>query len=188
MWICVTLYLRSQPSEKASLFFNKVAGLKSAALLKKRLWHRSVIMNSSLPSSKTQAQWQGVCGWLQFTSEKKIVCKVCCWCADNSGVGSTRKIVMGSTNYQLSAIKYHNASCLHNEAVKVKEYTFAKKASVSLHPPKLVHKTSTDSDIMRGFLQISGKDHDIFTKLHDVSFYIALHGLPFTMFEHQINL
>ena len=95
---------------------------------------------------------------------------------------------MGSTNYQLSAIKYHNTPCLHNEAVKVKEYTFAKKASVSLHPPKLVHKTSTDSAIMRGFLRINDKDHNIVTKLHDVSFYTALRGLPFTMSEHQINL
>ena len=184
----MTLYLRSQPSKNASLFFNKVTGLRPATLLKKRPWHGSVIMNSSLPSSKTQAQWQGVYGWLQFTSEKKIVCKVCCWCAHNSGVGFTRKFLMGSTNYQLSAIKYHNASCPHDEAVKVKEYTIAKKAGVSLHPPKLVHKTSTDSAIMRGFLRINDKDHNIVTKLHDVSFYIALHGLPFTMSEHQINL
>ena len=113
--------------ESQSSFSALQESRRPATLLKKRPWHRSVIMNSSLPSSKTQAQWQGVYRWLQFTSEKKIVCKVCCWCADNSGVGSTRKFVMGSTNYQLSAIKYHNASCPHDEAVKVKEYTFAKR-------------------------------------------------------------
>ena len=35
---------------------------------------------------------------------------------------------------------------------------------------------------------MNDKDHDIVTKLHGVSFYIVLHGLPVTMFERQINL
>ena len=62
-------------------------------------------MSSSLPSNKTQVQWQEVYKWLQFTLEK-----------NSSGVGiTTGRLVMGSTNYKLSAIKHHHASGLHDE-------------------------------------------------------------------------
>lgn len=35
---------------------------------------------------------------------------------------------------------------------------------------------------------MNDKNHDTVTKLHEIAFYIALQELPFTMFEHQINL
>ena len=35
---------------------------------------------------------------------------------------------------------------------------------------------------------MNDKNHNTVTKLHEIAFYIALQELPFTMFEHQINL
>ena len=35
---------------------------------------------------------------------------------------------------------------------------------------------------------MNDKDRETVTKLHDIAFYVALHGLPFTQFEHQIKL
>ena len=35
---------------------------------------------------------------------------------------------------------------------------------------------------------MDGKDRATVTKLHDIAYYIALHGLRFTQFEHLVKL
>ena len=43
-----------------------------------------------------------------------MVCKFYCWRAENSGVGSTGKFVMRSADCQLTAVKNHHASGVHD--------------------------------------------------------------------------
>ena len=101
-----------------------------------------------------------------------MVCKMCCWRAEKSGHGGG-KFVEGCTNHQLSVVKDHHTSGPHDAAVKAKEDVDARKS---------------DSAISKGLQKMNDKDRDTVTKLREIAFYIALHGLPFTIFEHQINL
>lgn len=117
-----------------------------------------------------------------------MVCKVCTWRAETAGVGTGGKFVDGSTNYQRSAVKDHSTSGPHNAAVKAKEHADAVKSGVSLPPRKVVLQTPSDSAIAKSLQQMNDKERETVTKLNEIAYYIALHGLPFTMFEHQINL
>ena len=116
-----------------------------------------------------------------------MVCKICCWRAEKSGHGGG-KFVEGSTNYQLSVVKEHHTSGPHDAAVKAKEDADARKAGVSLPRRKVVVQIPSDSAISKGLQKMNDKDRDTVTTLREIAFYIALHGLPFTIFEHQINL
>ena len=53
------------------------------------------------PSDKTRSTWLKNNNWLRFTEERKLICEVCCWHAETSGLLSNPKFVSGSTNYQL---------------------------------------------------------------------------------------
>ena len=75
----------------------------------------------------------------------------CCWCLENSEVGSTGKFVIGSTNYQLSDTKDHHTSYPYDEAIKTKEYAVTKKAGVLFPPQKVVLKIPTDPAIVRSW-------------------------------------
>ena len=89
--------------------------------------------------------------------------------------------------YELPAFRYPRIwpPWLSREGQKS---AIAKKASVSLQPRKVVHRTSPDSANVRVFQRLNGKDSDTVNKVYEIPFYFVLQGLPFTMFVHQINL
>lgn len=89
--------------------------------------------------------------------------------------------------YELPAFRYPRIwpPWLSREGQKS---AIAKKASVSLQPRKVVHKTSPDSANVRVFQRLNGKDRDTVNKVYEIAFYFVLQGLPFTMFVHQLNL
>ena len=145
-------------------------------------------MASKTPSAKTIKRWCDDYKWLEFTAEQKMVCKICTWRAETAGVGSNGKFVVGSTNYQFSTVKDHSISAPHDAAVKAKEHANSVKSGVSLPPRKIVLQTPSDSAIAKSLQQMNEKERETVTKLLDIAYYIALHGLPFSMFQHQIKL
>ena len=69
--------------------------------------------------------------------------------------------ISGSSNYRLSALKYHENS-----------------ASSTYFTITNIFRSST----------VSEKDRETLSKLHDISFYIVLQRLPFTAFQNQVAL
>ena len=59
----------------------------------------------------------------------------------------------------------------------------------TLPPRKIQHRPPTsESPIYLGIQQISEKDREALSKLHNISFHIALQRLPFTAFQNQVAL
>ena len=87
---------------------------------------------------------------------EKILCKLCCWQAEQNGTvnsssssssssrnnssSSSSKFVQGSINYKLSSIKDHNSSKPYAAAKRAKEDFDARKAGLSVPPVKVVQK------------------------------------------------
>ena len=67
---------------------------------------------------------------------------------------------------------------------------FVKKSMKnSLPPRKIQHRPLTsESPIFLGIQQMSEKDCETLSKLHDISFHVALQRLTFTVFQNQIAL
>ena len=143
---------------------------------------------SKLPTEKTRKKWMLEHKWLNFTADEKMVCKTCCWRAEKFGIDTNGKFVVGSTNYQLSAVKDHGTTGPHSAATKSKEEADAKEAGLSVPPRTLVLRTPSESAISMSLQKMNDKDRETVTKLHDIAFYVAVHGLPFTQFEHLIKL
>ena len=133
----------------------------------------------SYPSEKRLKEWKIDFNWLKFTEDNKMKCKVCCWRAD-SGVISTSKFVLCSSNYQLSTIKDHDKCGPHLDAIKAEVCT--------LPPRKVVQHAPTDSAIAKPLQKKGQNDRDTVNKLHEIAFYIASEGLPFTAIEKQVEL
>ena len=96
--------------------------------------------------------------------------------------------MLGSSNYQKSTLKDHNVSAHHDLALKSKENFDAQKAGSSISPRKLVQQIPPTSPIAKSVQQMNEMDGATVIKLPDIAYYIALHGLPFTQFEHLVKL
>ena len=97
--------------------------------------------------------------------------------------------ISGSSNYWLSALKDHDNSACHQRAIREKEHEEAAGVEKSLPPRKIQHRPLTsESPIYLGIQQISEKDRETLSKLHNISFHIALQRLPFTAFQNQVAL
>ena len=59
---------------------------------------------------------------------------------------------------------------------------------MTLLPRKVVQHAPTDSAIAKELQKMGENDRDTVTKLHEIAFYIASQGLPFTAFEKQVEL
>ena len=58
-----------------------------------------------------------------------------------------------------------------------------------LPPRKIQHRPLTsEPPIYLHIQQMSEKDHETLSRLHDISFHIALQRLPFTAFQNQVEL
>ena len=97
--------------------------------------------------------------------------------------------ISGSSNYWLSALKDHDNSACHQRAIREKEHEEAAGVEKSLPPRKIQHRPLTsESPIYLGIQQMSEKDRETLSKLHNISFHIALQRLPFTAFQNQVAL
>ena len=101
---------------------------------------------------------------------------------------STSKFVQGSSNYQKSSLKDRTLSAPHDLGSKSKENFEAQKAGLSIPPRKVVQQIPSVSAIAKSVQQMNEKDQVIVRKLQDIAYYIILHGLPLTQFEHLIKL
>ena len=64
----------------------------------------------------------------------------------------------------------------------------AQKASLSIPPRKVVQKIPPVSTTAKSVYHMNEKDRAKVAKLHDIGYYIGLHVLPFTQFEHLVKL
>ena len=89
----------------------------------------------------------------------------------------------------MSALKDHDNSACHQRAICEKEHEEAVAVGKSLPPRKIQRRPLTsESSIYLGIQQMSEKDRETLSKLHDISFHIALQRLPFTTFQNQVAL
>ena len=89
----------------------------------------------------------------------------------------------------MSALKDHDNSACHQRAIREKEHEEAIADGKSLPPMKIQRRPLTsESPIYLGIQQMSEKDCETLSKLHDIFFHIALQRLPFTTFENQVAL
>ena len=97
--------------------------------------------------------------------------------------------ISGSSNYRLSALKDHDNSACHQRSIREKEHEEAVAVGKSLPPRKIQHRPLTsESPIFLVIQQMSEKDRETLSKLHDISFHIALQRVPFTAFQNHVVL
>ena len=97
--------------------------------------------------------------------------------------------ISGSSNYRLSALKDHDNSAYHQRAIREKEHEEAVAVGKSLSLRKIeCCPLTSESPIYLGIQQMSEKDHETLSKLHNISFYIVLQRLLFTAFQKQVAL
>ena len=145
----------------------------------------------ALPSEKVFKRWREQFSWLDITNNKTLICKMCC--SQENKLRSMPKVstsfISGSSNYRLYALKDHDNSACQQCAIREKESEEAVAVGKSLPPRKIQHcPLTSESPIFLGIQQMSEKDGETLSKLHDISFHIALQRLPFTAFQNQVAL
>ena len=95
--------------------------------------------------------------------------------------------INGSTNYQVSALKDHDASMCHNKAVREKEHEEAVAVGQSVPPRKVVQQAPSDSSIIQGINHMGNLERESVKKLQEIAYYIALKGQPFSNFKEQVE-
>ena len=89
----------------------------------------------------------------------------------------------------MSALKDHDNSACHQRAICQKEHVEALALGKSLPQRKTQrHLLTSESHIYLGMQQMNEKNRETLSKLHDISFHIALQRLPFTAFQNQVAL
>ena len=143
----------------------------------------------SLSTEKNRKKWMNEFSWLEFNDTNLMICKLCYWRAEQNRtvMCSTNKFVKGSSNYQKCFLKDHNLSATQDLTRKSKENVDAQKAGSSFPPRKVVQLIPPASAIATSVQQMNEKDQATVTKLHNIAYYIALHGLPFTQFKHLVK-
>ena len=95
----------------------------------------------------------------------------------------------GSSKYRLSALKDHDNSAYHQRAIHEKEHEEAVEVGKSLSLRKIeCCPLTSESPIYLGIQQMSEKDCETLSKLHNISFHIALQRVLFTAFWNQVAL
>ena len=89
----------------------------------------------------------------------------------------------------MSPLKGHENSACHQHTICEKEHEEAVAVGKSLPPRKIQRRPLTsESSIYLGIQQMSEKDRETLSKLHDIPFHIALQRLTFTTFQNQVAL
>ena len=143
----------------------------------------------ALPLEKVLKRWREQFSWLDITNNKTLICKICCLLQDKlpSMPNVSMSFISGSSNYQSSALKDHDNSACHQHAIHEKEHEEAVAVGKSLPLRKFQHRPLTsESPIYLGIQQMSEKDHETLSKLHNISFHIALQRLLFKAFKTKL--
>ena len=82
----------------------------------------------------------------------------------------------------------HVSTDSHKCATEAKENEQATNAGRSILMCKITLEVPADSPISSGLKKMGVKEKQALTKLHDVAYYIALKGRPFTDFKDLIDL
>ena len=97
--------------------------------------------------------------------------------------------ISGSSNYKLYALKDHDNSACHQRTIPEKEHEEAIAVGKSLPPRKIQHcPLTSESPIYLGIQQMSEKDRETLSELHNISFYIVLQRPLFTALQNQVAL
>ena len=139
---------------------------------------------------KVLKMWREQFSWLDITNSKTSICKICCSQEDKlrSIPNVSMSFIAGSSNYRLSALKDHDNFACHQRVIREKGHEEAVAVGKSL-PRKIQRRPLTsESPIYLGIQQMSKKNRETLSKLHNVSFHIALQRLPFTAFQNQVAL
>lgn len=147
-------------------------------------------MTSKPPTEKALKKWKEQYPWFHFTESKKLVCSICTSQEEcvRSMPNFSSTFIVGSTNYRLSSLKDHDTSLSHQRALREEEHEKASAEGINLPPRKVVQNVPSDSAIAKCFQQMGEKEKETVEKLHEIAFYIALKGHPFTDFQDHIQL
>ena len=96
--------------------------------------------------------------------------------------------VNGSTNFKMSTIAGHGNTDSHKRATEAKENKQATIAGKLIPMRKITLEVPVDSPISSGLKKMEVKEKQALTKLHNVAYYIALKGRPFTDFKDLMDL
>ena len=89
----------------------------------------------------------------------------------------------------MSALKDHDNSACHQRAIGENEHEEAVAVGKSVPPRKIQRRPFTsESPMYLDIQKMSEKDSETSSKLHNISFHIALQRLPFTAFQSQVAL
>ena len=93
--------------------------------------------------------------------------------------------IFGNSNYELSALKDHDNSACHQYAIHEKGHEETIAVGKSLPPRKIQHcPLTSESPTYLGIQEMSEKDHETLSKLHNIFFHVVLQRLPFTAFQN----
>ena len=144
----------------------------------------------SLPSEKTLKKWKEELGWLRIMENQKMICTICCSQEDiiRSMPNVSMSFLNGSTKFQLSSIKDHDFLACHQRAILEKQHSEAVATGISSPARRVEQHMPPNSDIATGLQRMDKKDRDTVEKLNEISFNIALQGLPFTALRSQAEI
>ena len=113
--------------------------------------------SAKYPSEKRIDKWKTLYFWLQFLDKRKLVCTICSSQKDrvSSVPNFSSNFVLGSGNFQASALTDHDASRCHNQVVREKEHEEAVAAGRSLPPRKAVQHAPSKLSVAQG-IQLMG--------------------------------
>ena len=146
----------------------------------------------SLPSEKTLKKWKEEFGWLRIMENQKMICTVVHCCSQEDIICAMPNVSVSflnrSTNFQLLSIKDHNSSACHQWTIHEKQHSEAVAVGISLPPRWVEQHMPPKSAITTGLQWMDEKDWDTVEKLHEISFSIALQGLPFIALISQVDI
>lgn len=116
---------------------------------------------------------------MNFNADGNMLRKLYCWWAEQNGTvnSSDSKCVQGRN--QSNTMMFQS----HMQLRKLQNKILILKAGLSLLPRKAVQQIASGNAIAKSMQQVKDTDWETVIKLHDIAYYIAQHGLPFTQFE-----
>ena len=142
------------------------------------------------PTEESIKKWKQEFSWLPFTKAQKLVCAVCT--SQKEIIQFTKNFndtfIIGSTNYRLSSLQDHRKSESHQQAAQEEEHDKVLKDGINVPPSKVVHNVPADSAVSMGLQNMGEKEKQKAEKLHEIAFYLALKGHPFTNLQDQTKL
>ena len=120
---------------------------------------------------------------MNFNADGNMLCKLYCW------RNKMERLIVVTVNVfkegKTISSPQSNTMMLqsHMQLRKQQNKILILKAGLSLLPRKAVQQIASGNAIAKSMQQVKDTDWETVIKLHDIAYYIAQHGLPFTQFE-----